>query len=129
MPHTYQVGDRVRSVRGYLTSLPRPCYSLQCMIPQMMAHDVSGRSPARESAIEARDFCSSPCGSLAMFTAMRHASSRVGLIARQAVRRGDYVGNWGKSRSARLALETMLMTRSGPLRELLHRLGIDLEGL
>ena len=43
---------------------------------------------------------SSP-GSLAMFA--RLASSRVRLIARQAVRRGDYVGNGG-SGSARLAL-------------------------
>jgi hypothetical protein len=47
---------------------------------------------------------------LAMFTAMRHASSRVRLIARQAVRPGDYVGNRGKRGSERLALETTFMT-------------------
>jgi hypothetical protein len=56
----------------------------------------------------------SSSGSLAMFTAMRHASSRVGLIARQAVRRGDYVGNRGECGSARLALETTFMTAARP---------------
>src|SRR5436190_6148740 len=35
-------------------------------------------------------------GSLAMLAVMRRASSRVRLIARQAVRRGDYVGNRGE---------------------------------
>ena len=49
---------------------------------------------------------------LAMFAAIRLASSRVRLIARQAVRRGDYVGNRGKSGSARLALETTFMTHN-----------------
>jgi hypothetical protein len=43
---------------------------------------------------------------------MRHASSRVRLIAPQAARRGEYVGNRGKSGSARLALETTFMTRN-----------------
>jgi hypothetical protein len=42
----------------------------------------------------------------------RHASSRVRLIARQAVRPGDYVGNRGKRGSERLALETTFMTPS-----------------
>ena len=45
-----------------------------------------------------------------MLVAMRRASSPVRLIARQAVRRGDYVGNRGECGSARLALETTFMT-------------------
>ena len=51
-------------------------------------------------------------GSLAMLAAMRRASSRVRLIARQAVRRGDMSEIRGRSGSARLAFVTTLMLRS-----------------
>jgi hypothetical protein len=60
----------------------------------------------------------SSSGSVAMFAAIRLASSRVRPTARQAVRRGDYVGNRGKTGSARLALEMTFMTHcdtNGPL--------------
>jgi hypothetical protein len=42
-------------------------------------------------------------------------------LGRQAVRRGDYVGNRGESGSARLALETTFMTHNGPERGKLSR--------
>jgi hypothetical protein len=45
-----------------------------------------------------------------MLAAIRRASSRVKLVARQAVRCVDYVGNQGRSGRARLALETTFMT-------------------
>jgi hypothetical protein len=49
-------------------------------------------------------------GGLVTFAAIRLVSSRVRLIARQAVRRGDYVGNRRKSGRAQLAPETTFMT-------------------
>jgi len=52
-------------------------------------------------------------GSLAKFAAIRRASFRVNRIGRQAVRRRRYLRNRGISGSARLALETTLMTLSG----------------
>jgi hypothetical protein len=45
---------------------------------------------------------------LAKFTAMRRASSRVSRFARRAIRRSDMSGFWGRSGSARVALETTL---------------------
>ncbi len=45
------------------------------------------------------------CGSLAMLAAMRRASSRVRLIARQAVRRSDMSGIGGKAEVRDLRLK------------------------
>ena len=75
-----------------------------------LLRSLSGSAFGRCSIVLA---AASSSGSLPMFAAMRLASSRVRLIARQAVRRGDYVGNRGKSGSARLALETTFMTHNG----------------
>ena len=54
----------------------------------------------------------SSSGTFATFATTRLASSRVRLIARQAVRRGEYVENRGKCGSARLVLDTKLMTNN-----------------
>jgi len=56
--------------------------------------------------------CSS--GSLAKFTVIRRASSRVSRFGRGAVRRSDMSGIGGINGSARLALETTLMTPNRP---------------
>jgi hypothetical protein len=67
---------------------------------------LSGFAPLAAVPLAVLAAASSPDG-LATFAAIRLASSRVSLIA---VRRGDYVGNRGECGSARLALETTLMT-------------------
>jgi hypothetical protein len=97
--------------------------------PQLLAS--AGRHSLRHSSLSGFAFgcCSTRRSrrseqprSLATVAAIRLASSRVRLIARQAVRCGDYVGNRGECESARLALETTFMTLSGNVGSLMLHL-------